>query len=85
MAAYMVVRADSHEAAAKLFENHPIDIGCHAHLRKLQGRFNEVDLSATDAKEKLRSAPFLELSVFEDSFLKAPADAEIRLTADDIE
>lgn len=23
MAAYMVVRADSHEAAAKLFENHP--------------------------------------------------------------
>lgn len=75
----------SHKSREGAYQAFAIDIGCYAHLRKLQGRFNEVDLSATDAKEKLRSAPFLELSVFEDSFLKAPADAEIRLTADDIE
>jgi hypothetical protein len=42
----------SHEGAYQAFA---IDIGCYAHLRKRRGKFNEVDLSATDAKEKLRS------------------------------
>jgi hypothetical protein len=72
----------SHEGAYQAFA---IDIGCYAHLRKLQGKFNEVDLSATDAKEKLRSAPLLELSIFEDRFLKAPDDAEARLIAEEAE
>jgi hypothetical protein len=72
----------SHEGAYQTFA---IDIGCYAHLRKHQGKFNEVDLSATDAKEKLRSAPILELGIFEDSFSKAPDDAEARLVAEEAE
>jgi hypothetical protein len=54
-----------------------------AHLRKRQGKFNEVDLSARDAKEKLRSAPLLELSDFERRFSEAPADAEAKLVAEE--
>jgi len=72
----------SHEGAYQAFA---IDIGCYAHLRKRQGKFNEVDLSATDAKEKLRSAPLLELSVFEHRFSEAPDDAEARLVAEETE
>jgi hypothetical protein len=72
----------SHEGAYQAFA---IDIGCYAHLRKRQGKFNEVDLSATDAKEKLRSAPLLELSVFEHRFSEAPDDAEAKLVAEEIE
>lgn len=59
-----------------------IDIGCYAHLRKLQGRFNELDLSSTDAKERLRSAPLLDLDAFNIGFSNAPADAEKMLTAE---
>jgi hypothetical protein len=72
----------SHEGAYQAFA---IDIGCYAHLRKRQGKFNEVDLSATDAKEKLRSAPLLELGVFEHRFLEAPEDAEAMLVAEETE
>jgi hypothetical protein len=60
-----------------------IDIGCYAHLRKLEGRFKEMDLSAADAKERLRSAPLLELGAFNAGFSSAPADAEEKLTADE--
>jgi len=70
----------SHEGAFQAFA---IDIGCFAHLRKLQGKFNEIDLSATDAKEKLRSAPLLELNVFKGDFAKVPLDAEAQLIADE--
>jgi hypothetical protein len=73
----------SHKSHEGTYQAFSIDIGCYAHLRKRQGKFNEVDLSATDAKEKLRSAPLLELSVFEHRFSEAPPDAEARLVADD--
>jgi hypothetical protein len=75
----------SHKSREGAYQGFAIDIGCYAHLRKLQGKFNEVDLSATDAKEKLRSGPLLELNVFEDGFSKAPDDAEAKLIAEDTE
>ena len=73
----------SHKSHQGTYQAFSIDIGCYAHLRKRQGKFNEVDLSATDAKEKLRSAPLLELSVFEHQFSAAPPDAESKLVADE--
>jgi hypothetical protein len=75
----------SHKSREGAYQAFAIDIGCYAHLRKLQGRFNEVDLSATDAKEKLRSAPVLELGVFNDAYSKAPEDAEAKLIAEEAE
>ena len=42
-------------------------------------------VSIKKSNEKLRSAPLLELSVFEHRFLEAPDDAEARLTAEEAE
>ena len=75
----------SHKSHEGAFQAFAIDIGCYAHLRKLQGRFNEIDLSAADAKEKLRSAPLLELDVFEDRFSNTPRNAEALLVAEESE
>ena len=36
-----------------------IDIGAYANLRKLEGRFTEIDISAPDARERCRNAPVL--------------------------
>lgn len=37
-----------------------IDIGCYAYMRNLQGRLTEIDLTDSDAKEKMRSSPILQ-------------------------
>lgn len=37
-----------------------IDIGCYAYMRNQKGRMVEIDLSESDAKEKMRSSPILE-------------------------
>lgn len=75
--------AITHKSHAGTFQAFAIDIGCYAHLRKLQGRFNEIDLSQPDAKEKLRSAPLLEFAAFSASLNTAPEDAEGSLKAAD--
>jgi hypothetical protein len=64
------------------FQAFAIDIGCYAHLRKLEGKFSEIDLSARDAKERLRSAPLLELGAFNAGFSSVPANVEEELTAE---
>jgi hypothetical protein len=71
----------SHEGTYQAFA---IDIGCYAHLRKLQGRFNEIDLSQSDAKEKVRSAPVLDFVTFSKSLESAPAEAEQLLTVEEV-
>ena len=75
----------SHKSREGTYQAFAIDIGCYAHLRKRQGKLNEIDLSATDAKEKLRSAPLLNSDALIEGFVKVPADAEARLTADETE
>lgn len=72
----------THKSREGTYQSFAIDIGCYAHLRKLHGKFNEIDLSATDAKERLRSAPLLELAAFNVGFSNAPVDAEKMLTAE---
>ncbi len=50
-----------------------------------RGRFTEVDLAALDAKERMRSAPVLELPLFTTLWDKAAANAEAALLEDDEE
>ena len=45
----------THKSQPGTYQAFAIDIGCYAHLRKLDGRFTELDLTARDAKEKMRS------------------------------
>jgi hypothetical protein len=60
-----------------------IDIGCYAHMRKLVDRFVEIDLSAADAKEKMRSGPILDEATFDTFWAAAPEDSEGSLLSQD--
>lgn len=74
--------AITHKSQAGTYQAFAIDIGCYAHLRKLYGRFNELDVSDREAKEKLRSSPAFGESDF-DAFLRdAPKDIEAALLGD---
>jgi hypothetical protein len=69
----------THKSQAGAFQAYAIDIGCYAHLRKLEGKFNELDLAASDAKEKMRSVPILDAGEFEGLWNSAPEDVEDKL------
>jgi hypothetical protein len=64
------------------FQAFVIDIGCYAHLRKLDGRFSETDVSNPELKEKARSAAIFDLKEFNSRIETAPADVESALYAD---
>ena len=74
--------AITHKSQTGTYEAFAIDIGCYAHLRKLDGRFNELDLSGRDAKEKLRSVPVFGPADFETLFQATPKDVEAALMND---
>lgn len=61
------------------FQAFAIDIGSYAYMRRLAGRFNEIDLASGEAKERMRSAPILERGEFEQLWSTAPTDAEAAL------
>ena len=66
----------THKSQQGTYQAFAIDIGCYAHFRKLEGRFNEIDVSNPGAKEKMRSAPVLEASRLTELFGNAPVDIE---------
>jgi len=66
----------THKSREGTFKAFAVDIGCYAHLRKLQDRFVEIDISESRAKEKMRSAPILSVSDFTDYAGKAPEKLE---------
>jgi hypothetical protein len=66
----------THKSQPGTYHAFVIDIGCYAHMRKLISRFVEIDLSATDAKEKMRSGPILDEQVFSALWASAPTDSE---------
>lgn len=74
--------AITHKSQPGTYQAFAIDIGCYAHLRKLDGRFNELDLSDRDAKEKLRSAPVFGTADFEALFESTPPNVEAALLND---
>jgi hypothetical protein len=74
--------AITHKSQTGTYQAFSIDIGCYAHLRKLDGRFNEIDLSNRDAKEKLRSAPVFGPTDFEILFQATPKEVEAALLSE---
>jgi hypothetical protein len=48
-------------------------------MRKLEGRFTEIDLTDSDAREKLRSGPVLDERAFNALWTNAPVDSEAAL------
>lgn len=75
----------THKSQQGTFQAFAIDIGCYAHLRKLDGRFNEVDVSTTDLKERLRSAPIIDHADFMAQLKSTPENVESALLNDEIE
>lgn len=73
----------THKSQEGTYQAFAIDIGCYAHLRKLQGRFSEVDLSSNKAKEQMRSAPVLDENKLMSIFNHVPGDVEAALLEED--
>ncbi len=74
----------THKSQPGTYQAFAIDIGCYAHMRKLQGRFTEIDLSAPDAKEKMRSGPILDEAAFKALWEASPADPEKALREQEV-
>ena len=66
----------THKSQEGTYQAFPIDIGCYAHLRKLQARFTEIDVSSRNAKDQMRSAPILDGAKLQATFKSAPTDVE---------
>ncbi|HEY2901351.1 MAG TPA: hypothetical protein VGL59_12295 [Polyangia bacterium] len=71
--------AITHKSQPGTFHAFAIDIGCYAHMRILDGKFSEIDLSGAQAKEQMRSAPILDEKSFKALWESAPADSEAAL------
>lgn len=71
----------THKSQSGTYHAFVIDIGCYANMRKLVGRFTEIDLSANDAKERMRSGPILDEKVFSSLWESAPRDSESALAS----
>jgi len=75
----------THKSQDGTYQAYAIDIGCYAHLRKLEGRFNEIDVASPGVKEKMRSAPILDADKLSSLFKAVPENAEAALLQDDLE
>ena len=73
----------THKSSPGTYQAFAIDIGCYAHMRKLEGRFNEIDVAETGARERMRSAPILTKEQLEELWDTAPDDAEAALRSED--
>jgi len=75
----------THKSASGTYQAFAIDIGCYAHMRKLAGRFSEIDIANPAARETMRSAPILSREQLETLWSAAPDDAETALRSEDEE
>lgn len=73
----------THKSQPGSYQAFAIDIGCYAHMRKLKGKFNEVDLTQVDAKEKVRSSPILSADMLRVSFERKDINVEEELFKED--
>ena len=73
----------THKSSPGTYQAFAIDIGCYAHMRKLRGRFNEIDIANTTGRERMRSAPILTKEQLEELWSTAPDDAENALRSED--
>jgi len=73
----------THKSIEGTYQAFAVDIGCYAHLRKLEGRFNEIDVSLADAKERMRSAPILDHAKLDTLLGAVPKNIEAELMRED--
>lgn len=74
----------THKSQPGTYHAFVIDMGSYAYMRVLAGRFNEIDLSDPDAKEKMRSAPILDKE-FNNLWQHIPEDVETALKQQETE
>jgi len=79
---HQVATALTHKHKEGTYRAFVIDMGCHAFMRKLSGRFTEVDLWGKEAKEKLRSVPVIDLEEFSSRGHAVPANVECALKSE---
>jgi len=77
--------AFTHKSQPGTFHSFVIDMGAYAHMRTLHGRFTELDVSDPNTREKMRSAPVMNLADFNDLWKSAPAEVEQELLRDEEE
>lgn len=75
----------THKSQGGTYQAYAIDIGCYAHLRKLDGRFVEIDISDQSAKEKMRSASIIDEKEFQTIWEQAPSDVYESLLTEDLD
>ena len=76
---HLVGAALTHKTIQGTLNAYMIDIGAYANLRKLEGRFTEIDVTAPDAKERCRNAPVLDLIELVRAYHSAPEQTETQL------
>ena len=73
----------THKSQPGTYQAFAIDIGCYAHMRKLSGRFVELNLADAGAKERMRSAPILDAVSFDDLWKESPDNVQTSLLEED--
>ncbi|MFH0983064.1 MAG: hypothetical protein V2A79_16215 [Planctomycetota bacterium] len=68
--------AFTHKTHQGTFRAFVIDVGCYGFWRKLEGKLHEIDVSEKNAKEQLRSAPWLKADQLIELQRKAPDQVE---------
>jgi hypothetical protein len=71
---HSVATALTHKTYSGTFTAYALDIGAYAKYRKLEGRFEEVDITSRDAREMCRNSPVLDRDTLLNLLNKAPAD-----------
>ena len=77
--------AMTHKSASGTYQAFAIDIGCYAHMRKLRGRFNEIDITHASGREQMRSAPILTEEQLKGLWSSTPKNVEDALRNEDEE
>ena len=75
--------AMTHKSQPGTYQAFAIDIGCYAHMRKLAGRFTELNLADAGAKERMRSAPILDADLFDNLWEESPDNVQPSLLEED--
>jgi hypothetical protein len=75
----------THKSVEGTFQAFAVDIGCYAHFRKLEGRFNEIDVADATSKEKMRSSPILDQAKLDSILAALPTNAEVELLTEEME
>lgn len=80
---HTVNTAFTHKSQQGTFRAFMINIGHYANLRKLHGKMKEIDLTALDAKEKIRSMPILTETKLLELWSTVPQNPEEKILEDE--